>query len=66
MSKSIFNKNAFKIVVKASDPIKYLDGGCRFSVLIKTWEGGEPVNQYIDIIKDCIGHFSVDQGIGLK
>ena len=60
MSKSIFNKGAFKIKVKTVDEIKRLDGGYDFTIVVKHYESGEPIEQRFEFMRDCIGYITVD------
>lgn len=60
MSKSIFHKNAFKIVTRAksSRAIKYLDGGFRVEVEVKIWIDGQPETETIEVFRNCLGEVS--------
>ena len=57
--KTIFNKGAFKIKVKADNEIKYLDGGYAFDVRVSHFEGGEPIWDHYEITKDLMGELSI-------
>lgn len=63
--KSIFNKNAFKIKTKTDHAVKFLDGGWEVELIVDVWESGDKVTKHFTIMRDCIGHIQIDQGIGL-
>ena len=59
MTKTIFNKGAFKIKAKASNEIKYLDGGFNITLTVNHYEMGNKVQDIYEIQKDCLNNFNV-------
>lgn len=53
--KSIFNKYNYNITVKTTNKIKHLDGAKSITMVVKTYESGEPVYETYEIYIDWAG-----------
>lgn len=58
MTKTIFNKGAFKLKGKVINELKGLDGSIFLAITIDHFEGGEKIHEILEITRDCVGHIT--------